>query len=185
MLVLATGAPPPNRRSWRSGSDSGEQVQPRLVLFDAKGGAISGKLALHDGSIVGPAVGIVGQHDDAVARRRAPDDEVVGIVIQSPLPPIERGTEFYSPTCTPGELVVDAPERFPSHIVEPENVCQKTPVVGGRGQERSVAMEAGLRISQMALLHAKWPEEPVTCKRGDRHTAAQLRVGLEQDETLA
>ena len=83
---------------------------------------ITGKLALNHGSVVGPALGIVCQNDDAVAGRRATDDEVARIVVQPPLPPVNRWTEFDAPTCAPGELVVNAPERLPARIVEPENV---------------------------------------------------------------
>ena len=49
---------------------------------------ITGKLALNHGSVVGPTLGILCQNHDAVAGRWATDDEVVRIVVQPPLPPV-------------------------------------------------------------------------------------------------
>ena len=46
-------------------------------------------------------------------------------------------------------------------------------------------MEAGFRIGETALIHAEGSEDPVSGKRGDRHTGASLEVLLEQDEAFA
>ena len=83
---------------------------------------ITRKLALNHFSIVGPTLGIVGQNHDAVADRRATDDEVARIVVQPPLPSSNRWPELDAPTGAPSELVVKGPERLPAGIVEPENV---------------------------------------------------------------
>jgi hypothetical protein len=156
-----------------------------MVLLDAEGRVITGKLVLNHGSVVGSAFRIVCQNHDAVAGRRATDHEVARIVVQPPLPPVSRWTEFDAPACAPGELVINSPERLPARIVEPENVGQEAPVIGGGGQKRPVAVKAGFRIAETAFIHAEGPEDSVSGKSGDRHTGALLEVLLEQDEAFA
>ena len=146
---------------------------------------VTGKLALNDAAVIGPAFGIVGQNDDAIAGRRATDDEVVRIVVQPPLSPVNRWTEFDAPPCAPGELVVNAQERLPARIVEPENVGQEEPVIGSGGQKWPVAVKARFRFGETALVHAKGSEDPIAGKAGDRHTGASLEVLLEQNEAFA
>ena len=156
-----------------------------MVLLDAEGRVIAWKLPLNDGSVVRPALGIVCQNYDTIAGRRATDDEVACVIVQPPLPPMSRWTEFDAPTCAPGEFVIDAPEGLPTRIVQPENVGQEVPVISGSGQKRPVAVKAGFRVGETALIHAEGSEDPLAGKRGDRHTGASLEVLLEQDESLA
>ena len=164
---------------------SSEQFEPRRVLLDSEGCVITGKLPLNRSSVVDPTLGIVCQDNDAVSGRWATDDEVVRIVVEPPLPPVKGWAEFDAPTCAPGELAVNAPERLPTRIVKPENVGQEQPVVGSCGQKRPVAMETGFWIAETALFHAERSEDPVSGQGGDRHTATSLEVLLEQDEAFA
>ena len=99
--------------------------------------------------------------------------------------PCSGWTEFDAPACAPGELVIDAREWLPARIVEPENVREEAPIIGRRGQKWPVAVEAGFRIGETALIHVEGSEDPVAGKSGDRHTGASLEVLLEQDETFA
>jgi hypothetical protein len=146
---------------------------------------ISGKLALNHSSVVSPSLGVVGQNHDAVAGRRATDDEVVRVIVQPPLPPMKGWTEFDTPACAPGELVVDAPEGLPPRIIEPEGVGQEPPVIGRRGQKRPVPVKTGFRIGETASVHAERSEDPVPGERGDRHAGTSLQVLLEQHKTFA
>jgi len=51
---------------------------------------IAWEFAFDDGPVVGTAIPIVSQDDDAVAGGRAADDDVAGVVILSPLPSQSR-----------------------------------------------------------------------------------------------
>ena len=62
---------------------------------------------------------------------------------------------------------------------------EEAPVIGGGGQERPVAVKAGFRIGETALIHAEGTEDEVSGKRADRHAGASFEVPLEQDEALA
>ena len=158
---------------------------PRVVPLDAQRRVITGKLALNHGSVVGPALGIVRQNHDAVAGRLATDDEVARIIVQPPLPSMGRWTSSMPRPAPQASSSVDAPKRLPARVVEPEHVGEEAPVIGGGGQERPVAVKAGFRIAETALIHAEGSEDPVSGKRGDRHAGASFEVPLEQDEAFA
>lgn len=98
---------------------------------------------------------------------------------------MKRRAEFDAPACAPSELVINAPEWLPARIIEPQNVRQEAPVIASGGQKWPVAMEAGFRLTEMALIHAEGSEDPVSGKRGDGHTGASFEVPLEQDEAFA
>ena len=88
---------------------------------------ITGKFALYHGSVIGPAPRVVRQNHDAVAARRATDDEVARVFVQPPLPPASRWTEFDAPACAPGELVIDRPERLPARSSSRRTWAKKRP----------------------------------------------------------
>lgn len=70
---------------------------------------VAGEHAFDHGPVIGASVGIVGEDHDAVAGRGAADDEAAGIVVVSPLPPVQWWAELDAPAGAPGQLVVDAP----------------------------------------------------------------------------
>ena len=82
-------------------------VRSTLVPLDAQRRVITGKLALNHGSVVGPALGIVCQHHDAVAGRLTTDDEVARVIVLPPLPSIVGG---------PSSMPQPAPQASSSSI---------------------------------------------------------------------
>lgn len=146
---------------------------------------VAGKLSLHNSPVITTAVGIVGEDHHAVAGRRGADHEVVGVVIESPLPAAKRRSEFDAPAGAPGELVVDGPKRPPTSVVESQDVGQEASVVGRGSQERSRAVEGGFGISQTAVDHAERSKDAFVGEPVDGNATPPLQVLLQQDESLA
>ena len=76
----------PPIRGYGTPHASDNQVEPRLIVFYSEGRVVSGKLTFNDASVISPPFGVISKNHYAVATRRTPDDEVVDIFIQAPLP---------------------------------------------------------------------------------------------------
>jgi hypothetical protein len=120
---------------------------------------VAEELAFDHGPVVGAAVGIVGEDHDSVAGRGAADDEVAGIVVLSPLPPVPWWAELDPPAGAPGQLVVYAPYGLPPLVIDSKDVGEE-PSPNGLGRTRPRDGRAIDPPASKALRRCPWPYVP-------------------------